>query len=210
MSQTDSKHPTSKNPKTRHNLARRERDLRAYELSLAGISVRGIWEEIGLKSSQSGWMSVERGKKIALEEGIDIEEHRIDINRMFKQTLGMLAKTAHHQSVNGCIETIHGPEGTITKVRQGIDPRIAGELSRSLNRWAEFCGLLDRAPEVNQASTTLIQLAPPSDGASFTDKWSNAAETVDVAVTDHAGLLPSDGTPEPERATVTGIAEDER
>lgn len=160
-----------------------ERDLKAYELSLAGLSVRAIGEELSLKSTQTVWGSIQRGKEFAIKNGIDTEERRIDIDRMFKQTLGMLAKTAQNQSLNGCIETIHGPDGTITKTRQGIDPRIAGELSRSLNRWAEFCGLLDRAPEVTSASTTLINLSAPADGASFGSKW--GGETVDVASSDH-------------------------
>ena len=66
------------------------------------------------------------------------------------------------------------------KRRPGVDPRIAGELSRSLHRWSEFLGLMDRAPEVNQATTTLIQLATPADGASFTDRWSEGAVTVEA------------------------------
>ena len=67
--------------------------------------------------------------------------------------------------------------------RAGVDPLIAGELSRSLNRWAEYLGLLERAPEVNQASTTLIQLSAPTDGASFGSKW--AGETVEISGSDH-------------------------
>lgn len=73
--------------------------------------------------------------------------------------------------------------GTIVKTKKGIDPRIAGELSRSLNRWAEFCGLLDRAPEIH-AAATLVQLSAPADGASFTDRWNRPSEpTVDVSAT---------------------------
>ncbi len=161
------------------NFTRIERDLRAYELTLAGCSVRGVCEELGIKSTQTAHNAILRGKKFALENGIDIEEHRIDIDRMFKQTLGLLVATAQQQHLEGQIETIHSPDGTIVKTKKGIDPRIAGELSRSLNRWAEFCGLLDRAPEVNQQAT-VIQLSAPADGASFTDRWSSA-ETVDVA-----------------------------
>ena len=165
--QTVSKHPIPLSGKQTANKTRIERDLRAYELSLSGISVRGVCEEIGLKSTQSGWAAIERGKKFAIENGIDIEERRIEIDKLFKRTLGLLVQTAQTQSIEGCIETIHGPDGTIIKTKKGIDPRIAGELSRSLNRWAEFCGLLDRAPEVNTASTTLINLSAPADGASF-------------------------------------------
>ena len=181
--------------KTTATLSRRERDLQAYELTLAGCSVRGVCEELGIKSTQTAHSAIERGKKFALENGIDIEERRIDIDRMFKQTLGLLVSTAQRQHIEGQIETIHGPDGTIVKTRKGLDPRIAGELSRSLNRWAEFCGLLDRAPEVNQQST-VIQLQAPADGASFSDRWSSA-ETVDMIASEqesehNAPLLASD------------------
>ena len=135
-------------------------------------------EELGVKSSRTAWAAIERGKKIALEKGIDVEQRRIEIDRMFKETLGLLVSTAKTQAFEGQIETTHGPMGTIVKTKKGIDPRIAGELSRSLNRWAEFCGLLDRAPELNQQAT-VINLSAPTDGAAFADKW-NSSETVDV------------------------------
>lgn len=78
--------------------------------------------------------------------------------------------------------------------KAGIDPRIAGELSRSLNRWAEFCGLLERAPEQNNA-ITMVNLTAPTDGASFSDRGSTPAEdpavrtgeTIDVSVAGDAG-----------------------
>ena len=147
-------------------------------------------EELGITSTQTAWSAIERGKKFAIEKGIDVEERRIDIDRMFKETLGLLAATARQQAFEGQIETTHGPMGTIVKTRKGIDPRIAGELSRSLNRWAEFCGLLDRAPEIH-AAATLIQLAAPADGASFAEKWdrpATEAAVVDVPATSSSGI----------------------
>ena len=164
--------------KSTASVPRQERDLKAYSLALSGISVRGIMEELEIKSTQTAWSAIERGKKIAIEKGIDVEERRIDIDRMFKETLGLLVSTAKTQAFEGQIETTHGPMGTIVKTKKGIDPRIAGELSRSLNRWAEFCGLLERAPELNQHAT-VINLSAPTDGAAFADKW-NSSETVDV------------------------------
>jgi hypothetical protein len=185
MAQTVVKHrsPRPRGDKSVGSLSRIERDLKAYELHLAGCTVRGVCEELSLKSTKTGWDAIERGKQYAIEHGINVEERRIEIDKLFKQTLGLLVKTAYDQDAHGQIETIHGPDGTIVKTRKGLDPRIAGELSRSLNRWAEFCGLLERAPEVNQASTTLIQLAAPADGASFGSKW--AGEAVEISASDH-------------------------
>ena len=171
--------------KTTATVARRERDLKAFSLSLSGISVRGIMQELEIKSTQTAWSAIERGKKFAIEKGIDVEERRIDIDLMFKETLGLLAATARQQAFEGQIETTHGPMGTIVKTKKGIDPRIAGELSRSLNRWAEFCGLLDRAPEIHTAAT-LISLAAPANGADFSSKWDRPtaeAAVVDVTTT---------------------------
>ena len=84
--------------------------------------------------------------------------------------------------------------GTIVKTKKGIDPRIAGELSRSLNRWAEFSGLLDRAPEISTAAT-LVQLAAPANGADFSARWNKPVEepaVVDVTTTaETAPALPA-------------------
>ena len=93
--------------KSTGNVARQERDLKAYSLALSGISVRGIMEELEIKSTQTAWSAIERGKKFAIEKGIDIEERRIDIDRMFKETLGLLVSTAKTQAFEGQIETTH-------------------------------------------------------------------------------------------------------
>jgi len=183
MSQTLVEQKRPRGDKSTGTLARIERDLKAYELHLAGVTVRGVCEELGIKSTQTAFNAINRGRDYCIERGIPAEERRIEIDALFKKTLGLLVKTAYDQDAHGQIETIHGPDGTIVKTRKGVDPRIAGELSRSLNRWAEFCGLLERAPEVNQASTTLIQLSAPADGASFGSKWSG--ETVEISASDH-------------------------
>ena len=162
-------------------LTKLERDLKAYELTLAGVTVRGVCEELGISSTQTAFNAINRGKEYCIERGINLEERKVEIDKLFKETLGHLAQTIRHQSEKGVEEFFVDQDGRKSmKRRPGVDPRIAGELSRSLNRWAEFCGLLERAPEVNQATTTLIQLATPADGASFTDRWSEGAVTVEA------------------------------
>ena len=162
--QTIVEHSKPRGDKTVANLSRIERDVRAYELTLAGCSVRGVCEELNIKSTQTAHNAIKRGKAYVIEKGIDIEERRIDIDRMFKETLGVLVQTARHQAEHGQEEFYVDQDGRKSmKRRVGIDPRIAGELSRSLNRWAEFCGLLERAPETNTA-VTMVQLSAPSDG----------------------------------------------
>ncbi|MEY4359805.1 MAG: hypothetical protein RLZZ631_1291 [Cyanobacteriota bacterium] len=184
MSQTFVEQKRPRGDKSTGTLARIERDLKAYELHLAGCTVRGVCEELGIRSTQTAFSAIDRGRQYCIERGIPTEERRIEIDKLFKQTLGALAQTIKHQTQHGCEEFFIDQDGRKSmKRRPGVDPRIAGELSRSLNRWAEFCGLLERAPEVNQASTTLIQLSAPTDGASFGSKW--AGETVEISASDH-------------------------
>lgn len=208
MRETSKKHRTprgaDKRDTPRISEARQERDIAIYKSHMRGNSIRAMQEEFQIKSTKTVWAAVQRGKEIVIERGIDPEERRIDIDRMFKETLGLLVGTAQQQSIEGQIETTHGPMGTIVKTRKGIDPRIAGELSRSLNRWAEFCGLLDRAPELNQQAT-VINLSAPTDGAAFADKW-NAPETVDITPSESKSestgeLLLADASPQLERPT---------
>ena len=83
---------------------------------------------------------------------------------------------------------------------KGVDPRMVGEAGRGLIRFAEFAGLMDRAPEVTQAAT-FVQLAAPTDGASFSERWSQEqpkGQTVDVAPVQFSDrvIAPDAGTQE--------------
>ena len=159
------------------------RDLKAFELHMRGESVRAIYEEIGLKSAQSGWAAIERGRKQALENGIDMDVSRIEIHGMFLRTAGLLMQTLEEQHQKGRQKFTVDQDGNKTMERVvGICPRTAGELSRSLNRWGQFLGLQDTPAEVNQ-QTTLIQLAGPADGASFASRWGDGGEQPVVDVT---------------------------
>jgi hypothetical protein len=127
-----------------------------------------VCEELGISSTQTAFNAIARGKAYAIERGIDVEETRIKIQQLFDETIGLLAKTARTQHTEGAVTEFIDAEGAVSLKRiRGIDPRIAGELSRSLNRWAEFAGLLDRAPEQHVANTTTVVLAAPPAGADF-------------------------------------------
>ena len=85
------------------------------------------------------------------------------------------------------------------KKMKGVDPRMLGEAGRGLIRFAEFAGLMDRAPEQHNTAVTMVNLSAPSDGASFSDKWSQApveGETVDVRVAGDAGATGEKQLPE--------------
>ena len=175
MEQTVTKHTGQRS----RNQALIDRDVKAYELHMNGLSIRAIGDDIGLKSSRSAWDAVNRGKKYVEENGINIERRTIEIDQLFKNTLGHLAGEIARQADEGRIVEIERNDGS-KEVRRtrGIDPRTAEALARSADRWAQFLGITDRATEVNQQAT-VIQLSAPTDGAAFADKW-NSSETVDV------------------------------
>jgi hypothetical protein len=190
MAQTVSKHRA----RPLVSEAKIQRDIAIYKRHMMGLSVRAIQDEFAIKSTQTVHLAIQRGREYVIDRGIDVEERRIEIDQLFNETLGLLIKTARHQSEKGVEEFFVDQNGNKSmKRRPGVDPRIAGELSRSLNRWAEFCGLLERAPEVNQ-STTLIQLATPADGASFTDRW-GSGETVEISASAHESDHVAGSTP---------------
>ena len=80
------------------DLSKIERDLKAYELHLAGVTVRGVCSELGIKSTQTAFNAINRGRDYCIERGINLEERKIEIDKLFKETLGHLAQTIRHQS----------------------------------------------------------------------------------------------------------------
>ena len=190
MAQTVSKHRA----RPLVSEAKIQRDIAIYKRHMMGLSIRAIQDEFAIKSTQTVHLAIQRGREYVIDRGINVEERRIEIDQLFNETLGLLIKTARHQSEKGVEEFFVDQNGNRSmKRRPGVDPRIAGELSRSLNRWAEFCGLLERAPEVNQATTTLIQLATPADGANFADRWSGQTVEVSAETSAKQGLLAESG-----------------
>ena len=108
-------------------LTKLERDLKAYELTLAGVTVRGVCEELGISSTQTAFNAINRGKEYCIERGINLEERKVEIDKLFKETLGHLAQTIRHQSEKGCEEFFVDQDGRRSmKRRPGVDPRIAG------------------------------------------------------------------------------------
>jgi hypothetical protein len=165
----------------RRNEALIERDTEIYKDSMRGLSVRAIQEKFGFKSENSAWIAIKRGKQHVIDKGIDIEETRLTIHQLFEQTLGALGKQVMEQQANGSITEFVDAEGNKSwKKIHGIDPRTAGELSRSLHRWAEFAGLMDRAPEASSQQTTLIQLSAPAAGADFESRYSQMPSAADA------------------------------
>ena len=160
------------------NPERVQQHLEAFGLHLQGVSYRGIQDHFGWKAVSTAQNSVRRGEELAKDLDLDKEKIRLKLAAFFDELLEVTLKQVKHQVAEGQITQVADNQGntTVTK-RHGADPRLLAEASRGAIRFAEFCGLLDRAPEVS-ASTTLINLQAPLDGASFTEQW---AQSVDVS-----------------------------
>ena len=163
------------------NPDRIQQHINAFALHLQGVSYRGIQEHFGWKSLSTAQNSVKRGEELAKDLGLDSERIRLKLANFFDELCDITLAQIKDQVENGQITQVADNQGntTVTK-RRGVDPRILGEAGRGAIRFAEFVGLMDRAPEQTVANTTLIQLATPADGASFADRWSEGAVTVEA------------------------------
>ena len=218
MEQTvvEQNNPPAPNGRRQHKRKRSEaliaRDVAIYERYQAGLSVRAICDEFGIKSTQTVHAGIQRGKQIVLERGIDIDERRISIDQLFANTLGHLAGEVARQADVGRIQTIERSDGS-REIRRtkGIDPRTAEALARSADRWAQFLGITDRAQEVNHQAT-VINLAPPADAAAFEQQWTGTAEPVDVTPSESKSeskgeLMPADASAALQEPTAKGAVE---
>ncbi len=190
MGQTHQKQARLKpRKKPRVSETQQERDIEIYQSHMKGNSVRAVQELFEIKSTRTVHDAIKRGREIVKERGIDLDVRRIEIDVMFRNTLGHLAGEIQRQADEGRIVQISRNDGS-TEVRRtkGIDPRTAEALARSADRWAQFLGETDRATEVN--APTVIQLAAPADGAAFANRWNSAEPAVDVKATTADQQLP--------------------
>ena len=163
------------------NLDRIQQHIDAFALHLPGVSYRGIQDHFGWKSLSTAQNSVMRGEQLAKDLGLDGERIKLKLANFFDEILDITMHQVKEQVEAGRVTIDIDPDGKRSmRITKGVDPRLLGEAGRGAIRFAEFCGLMDRAQEVNSNSTTLIQLAVPSDGASFSDKWSGKGETVEA------------------------------
>lgn len=173
-----------------------------YKCHMRGESVRSIGEKFGLKSSQTVWVAIQRGKEHVKKEGIDVEDSRITIHEMFQETLVAAMAQLREQRAQGVVTEMIDAEGNqMLKRTKGADVRLIGEIGRSANRWAEFLGLMERAPEQNVQATTVV-LSAPAAGADFESRYegqqlapSADGQTIDTAAVPVKETVVSEGGP---------------
>jgi len=141
---------------------------------MQGQSFRAIQKWLGAKGVRTAERAVARGRDYALKHGIDVDQVRLKITAIFDEMLTAGVLQLKHQQEHGLLVEMVDAEGNkMLKRTAGMDTRLMGEMSRSLHRWAEFCGLMDRAPETGPQQTTLIQLSAPAAGADFESRYAN-------------------------------------
>ena len=79
----------------RNSEARQDRDIAIYQSHMRGNSQRAIQEEFSIKSCQTVHAAIIRGRELVKERGIDLEERRIEIDEMFKNTLAISPVKLH-------------------------------------------------------------------------------------------------------------------
>ena len=156
--------------------------LDAFALHLQGDSYRGIQQHFGWKAVATAQNTVKRGEEIVKKLSLGSEKIRLKIAAAFDYLADVTVQQVKDQVENGrMILEVDSQGNQSTKLFKGVDPRMLGEAGRGLIRFAQFARLMDRAPEVNQQVVSMVNLAPPSDGGTFTEKWGNApSETIDV------------------------------
>lgn len=165
------------------NLAKVQEYIRAYCFSLQGLSQRGVMKEMGHKHVRTTQNQIKKGEQFAKLLGIDTDRVQLKLAGFLDQVLDITLQQMQHQAEHGQLTEFMDVEGKLSyrKVK-AVDPRLLGEAGRGAIRFAEFAGLMDRAPEQN-TQTTLINLAAPKDGASFGDRWDKPVEaSADPAV----------------------------
>ena len=155
-----------------------QQSLDAFALHLQGVSYRGIQKHFGWKAVATAENAVKRGEELAKKLSLDTEKIRLKLAAAFDYLADVVVQQVKEQVEEGRVVQIAHSDGS-KEVRRtkGVDPRMLGEAGRGLTRFAEFAGLMDRTAEVNQQVVSMVNLAPPSDGGTFAEKW---GQTVDV------------------------------
>jgi len=190
-------------PKTEEKI---QEDIAIYKGRMSGKTYDELAETYG-QHARSIELTVKRGEKYAKERGIDVDYVKIRINDLFNETLGALASDVQNQAKNGqVIEEYDGAGNLIgRRVARGVSARTAAELTRSLTRWADFCGVSSGNAEGGGGNVTLVQLNMPSDGAAFDGRWQGGDEGATLAAAQAqlepaAALVPAEVIAEPAEA----------
>ena len=173
-----------------------DRRREAWALRARGLSFRGIAEIQGT-SAPTAWEDCKRAEEEFGELSTDPEILREGLLSLHQQISGMLITDLTRQADSGQVTTEIDDQGRrTTTTRRWMNPQLAAEASRNLQRMAGLMGLSDGPVDGgSQQSTTVVMVSPPSDGASFEAKYASPA--VDVTGTEVAPEAISSGSGDP-------------
>ena len=167
-----------------------DRRREAWALRARGLSFRQIGEELGV-APYTAWKDCQKAEKEWGEIQTDPAQLREGLLQLHAQVSGHLVRQLEQQAANGQVTEYSDNNGNRSRtVRHWINPQVAAECGRNLQRMAALMGLsdgsgIDGSAGAQQQNTVVI-VSPPTDGASFEAKYSGQA--LDV-------------TPEPSRTT---------
>ena len=170
-----------------------DRRREAWGLRARGLSFRGIAEIQGT-SPTTAYLDCKRAEEEFGQLTTDPDILREGLLQLHQQISGMLMDDLTRQADSGQVTTEIDDQGRrTTTTRRWMNPQLAAEASRNLQRMAGLMGLSDGPVDGgSQQSTTVVMVSPPSDGASFEAKYASPA--VDVASSPAVGLdLPASG-----------------
>ncbi len=177
-----------------------DRRREAWALRAKGLSFRGIAEIQGT-SLNTAWIDCKRAEEEFGELTTDPEILREGLLQLHQQISGLLMDDLTRQAETGQVTTEIDEQGRrTTTTRRWMNPQLAAEASRNLQRMAGLMGLSDGPVDGgSQQSTTVVMVSPPADGASFEAKY--AAPAVDITGTEVAPEAISSGSGDPAPAS---------
>jgi hypothetical protein len=165
-----------------------------------GLSFRQIAEKMSIPR-QTAWEDLQKAEQEWGEVTTDRDVLREGLLQLHAQLNGALMQNLETQLVHGQQTTETNARGESTTVtRNWVNPQIAAELGRNLSRIGQLMGLTDGAGIDGAgaaATSTVVFVSPPSDGASFEAAYCGKGD----AITVDAAASPADGPTAPLKAT---------
>jgi hypothetical protein len=170
-----------------------DRRREAWGLRAKGLSFRGIAEIQGT-SLTTAYVDCKRAEEEFGQLNTDPEILREGILQLHQQISGMLIEDLTRQAEAGQVTTEIDDQGRrTTTTRRWLNPQLAAEASRNLQRMAGLMGLSDGPVDGgSQQTTTVVMVSPPADGASFEAKYASPAVDVTPQAPEPAQITAED------------------
>ena len=176
-----------------------DRRREAWALRARGLSFRQIGENLGI-APFTAWKDCKKAEEEWGEIYTDPQQLREGLLELHAQVSGHLMRQLEHQAQHGQVTDYSDDKGNRSRtVRHWVNPQVAAECGRNLQRMAALMGLSDGSgidgATGNQQQNTVVIVSPPTDGASFEAKYASPA--IDVAAEPGRTTAPEQESAEP-------------